>query len=48
MKKEELDKDYINWEIEFKKKVLIYMNYVLGVMVLLEGLTSYQVSWLYI
>ena len=43
MQKEELDKKYLNWEKEFKKKVLIYVNYTLGAMGLLEGFASYQV-----
>ena len=46
MVKEELDKDYLNWEMEFKKKVLLYMNYVIGTMVVLEGIASYQVIYI--
>ena len=44
MKKEELDKKYLNWEDNIKKKMLIYMNYVIGGMVVLEALKSYIVS----
>ena len=43
MQKQELDKNYLNWEANFKKKVLINTNYVLGIMVVLEVLSKYQV-----
>ena len=43
MQKQELDKNYLNWETNFKKKVLINTNYVLGIMAVLEGLSKYQV-----
>ena len=43
MHKQELDKNYLNWETNFKKKVLINTNYVLGIMAVLECLSKYQV-----
>ena len=46
MEKEKLDKNYLNWEMEFKKKVLLYMNYVIGTMVVMEGIASYQVIYI--
>ena len=47
MRKEVLEKNYFTWEEEFKKKLLIYMNYTLGAMCLLEGIASCQVYIIY-
>ena len=43
MEKHELDKEYLNWETDIKRKELIYMNYAIGGMCVLEALGSYQV-----
>ena len=48
MMKDDAGKRYTVMERMFKEKVLIYMNYVLGAVSLLEGLKGYYVSNIYI
>ena len=44
LKKAESPKEYINWENNCKKRVLLYLNYVVTVVGTCEGAKSYQVS----